>query len=1179
MTLRFSRSRWGSVLIGVLAVTLAANPTWAGTSNTMSDKVSAAVRAAAEQSDKITFWVVFEAKASLATASAMTNKAAKGAEVRRAKLETATASQANVRKLLDSAGADYQTFWISNRIKVTGQSKLLDVIAAQPEVASIEELRTHKIPDPIVEPNAAPLVDAVEWGVDRIGAPQVWSQFGTRGEGIVVANIDTGTQFDHPALAMKYRGRDANGGIDHNYNWFDPSHVCPNPAPCDNNNHGTHTMGTMVGDDGGSNQIGVAPGAKFIAAKGCESSNCSDAALLASGEWVVAPTDLNGQNPRPDLAPDIVNNSWGGPGYDPFYEDIVQSWLAAGIFPAFSNGNSGPACNTSGSPGQYNESYSSGAFDINNAIASFSSRGSGEGGEIKPNLAAPGVNVRSSIAGGGYASFNGTSMASPHTAGAVALIWSASPATKNDIPATRALLDTTAIDVDATTCGGTPADNNVFGEGRLNAFAAVSNAPRGPVGALTGTITSGGAPLAGATVVADGPIDRTTTSAADGTYSFPVLSTGDYVVTASKYGYLPASGNATVTEGATSTLDLSLTQAPSATLSGTVTAGGSPVAGARVSLAGTPLSTVTDAAGAYSLTAPQGQYQMTVASPLRCFAAVTQTVTLTENTTLNVELPVRTDSFGYACDSATGSYPTVSNLLALTGDDVQTSITLPFPVPFYGTNYTTASVTTNGSIAFAAASATQTNVAIPATSAPNGALYPLWDDWFVDAPAGIYTGVIGTVPHRRFVVEWRNVRSFFDAAQRLSFVAEIGEDGSVTYRYKDVAGSSYEAGVSSTIGVENATGTVAFQYSFNEAVLTDGTAIAFRTTKHGVVRGKVTDANDGLAVAGASVSFGSAGSATSGADGSYLVQIPAGDITATISKANYETKTVNAALEPASVETIDASLRTAKVTTSPTELTIVAPANQSRTRVVTVTNSGGLGTPVAVEEVDGDVTWLGGSLAANSLAPGASTKLTVTVDTTGLVPGTIYQAALKITSQSGRQPELLFPVKLVVPAFQQAIDAGANGSHVDPLGDTWTQDVKFVAGEGCGWLGTSSVLATNRAIAGTDDPARFANGRQGMYEYRCDGLANGAYAVELDFAEIAGLKPNKRIFDVMLEGTEVIPNLDIALEAGGAFTALNRTFVVTVTDGVLNIRFIAHSGFNRPLVNALRVTHRPDLAS
>jgi subtilisin family serine protease len=1163
----------------LLTVTLAANnPSWAGTSNTTGDKVSAPVRAAAAQTDKITFWVEFGAEANLATARTMTNKAAKGAEVRRAKLATATASQANVRRLLDSAGADYQTFWMINRIKVTGQSKLLDTLAAQPEVSKISELKTYKIPDPIVNATgtSGTGVDTVEWGVDRIRAPQVWSQFGTRGEGIVVANIDTGVQFDHPALAAKYRGRDANGAIDHNYNWFDPSEVCPTQAPCDNNNHGTHTMGTMVGDDGAGNQVGVAPGAKFIAAKGCESSSCSDFALLSSGEWIVAPTDLNGQNPRPDLAPDIVNNSWGGLGYDPFYEEIVQSWLAAGIFPAFSNGNSGPGCNSSGSPGMYNESYSSGAFDINNAIASFSSRGTGEGGEIKPNLAAPGVNVRSSIPGNTYGNFSGTSMASPHTAGTVALIWSASPATRGDINATRALLDTTAIDVNDTSCGGTAADNNVFGEGRLDAFAAVSAAPRGAVGSLSGTISSGGSPLAGATVVASGPISRTTTSAADGTYSFPVLSAGDYTITASKFGFSDASGTVTVTDGGAATLNLSLTSAANATLSGTVTAGGAPVAGANVSLAGTPLSAVTNAAGAYSIVAPQGQYTMNVSSPLRCFAAVSQTVTLTGNTTVNVDLPVRTDNFGYACTNATGSYPTVTDLLALTGDDVQTTINLPFPVPFYGTNYTSASVTTNGSVAFGAASATQTNVAIPSTGAPNAALYPLWDDWFVDAASGVYTGVTGVSPNRHFVIEWRNIRSFFDTAQRLSFVAEIGEDGSVTYRYKEVAGSSFEAGSSATIGVENATGTDALQYSLNEAVLTDGTAIAFYTSKHGVVRGKVTDANDGLAVAGASVSFGAAGSATTGADGTFMAQVSAGNLTATVSKASYETKSVSVSLAPATVATLNVSLRTAKVTATPAALEIVAPANQTRTRVVTVTNTGGLGTPVAVSETE-DVPWLGASLVASSLAPGASTRLTVTVDTTGLTPGTVYLATLKITSQSGRSPELLFPVKLVVPGFQQAIDAGANGGHVDAQGDTWSKDFKFVAGEGCGWMGTSAVKTTNRAITGTDDPSRYQNARENMFEYRCDGLANGTYTVELNFAEITGLGPNKRIFDVMIEGVEVVPNLDIALEADGGYRALNRTFTVRVTDGVLNIRFVQHSGFNKTLVNALRVTHRPDL--
>ncbi|MFD1050010.1 S8 family serine peptidase, partial [Kibdelosporangium lantanae] len=264
-------------------------------------------------------------------------------------------------------------------------------------------------------------MDAVEWNISQIRANKVWSDFNDRGEGIVVASIDTGVAYQHPALVGKYRGNKGDGTFDHNYNWFDPAKVCGNPslAPCDNNNHGSHTMGTMVGDDGGTNQVGVAPGAKWISAKGCESNNCSDASLLASGQWIVAPTDLNNQNPRPDLAPDVVNNSWGGDPNDPWYADIVNTWIAAGIFPQFSNGNSGTlGCNSSGSPGDYAASYSAGAYDINGAIASFSSRGPGANGLIKPNISAPGVSIRSSIPSG-YGSISGTSMASPHVAGTV----------------------------------------------------------------------------------------------------------------------------------------------------------------------------------------------------------------------------------------------------------------------------------------------------------------------------------------------------------------------------------------------------------------------------------------------------------------------------------------------------------------------------------------------------------------------------------------------------------------------------------------------------------------------------------------------------------------------------------------------------------------------------------------
>ncbi len=1135
-------------------------------------KVTSAVRAEVAADDKATFWVVLAEKANLATATAADDKDAKAEAVYKAKTEFAKDSQAGVRKLLDSRKAEYTPFWISNSIKVTGNAKLLGELATRPEVARIEEDQSVALPKPI-KAEAIPSVNTVEWNIDRVNAPRVWSEFGVRGEGVVVANIDSGVMWNHAALVNQYRGRATDGTVDHNYNWFDPANVCPSPAPCDNNSHGTHTMGTMVGDDG-TNQIGVAPGAKWVAAKGCETSSCSRASLLAAGQWVVAPTNLAGTNPRPDLAPDIVNNSWGSALPDPWYDDIVSSWVAAGIFPSFSNGNAGPGCNSSGSPGIASVSYSSGSFDVNNVISSFSSRGPGQNGDIKPNIAAPGSNVRSSIPTG-FGPLSGTSMAAPHTSGAVALIWSASASLHGNVADTRRLLDTTAIDVDNTSCGGTAADNNVFGEGRLDAYGAVAAAPRGPTGALGGTISSGGQPLAGATVTADGPIDRTVTSGADGRYAFPTLSVGEYSVKTTKFGYGSATGTATVTDGGTATLDLSVSQAPSATLTGTVRTGAGPAAGATVELLNTPLSAKADDAGRYTLTAPTGEYEVRATHSSRCADPVTQVLDLTGDTTLDLTLPDRTDSFGYACGSATGPYPSLDTKLDLAGDDVVKPVDLPFPVPYYGVTYDKATISTNGAVFFGVASNTGVNGAIPSTAVPNGALYPFWDDLDVDTLSAIYTGVVGTAPHRSYVVEWRNVSHYTDENQRLSIVAAIGEDGSVTYRYKDVSGIGLEAGSSATIGLENATGTVGFAYSFNTAAVTDGLALAFRTTKSGVLRGTVTDANDSKPVAGAAVTVKSGdtvvGTTTSNASGAYVLQTSAGDLSVTTAATAYESKTAPVTLAAGTVATVDTALRTARVTAAPGAVDIIVPADETRTRTVELANTGGVDTAFATTE---DAPWLGTLGGTGTLKAGAKAKLTLTVSAADLAPGTTQVVELKVTSQSGRNPVLAIPVRIVVPGYLSALDSGSQRTHVDTFGDTWSPDKAYKAGSS-GYLGSSTVVSTRKPIEGTTDPGRFADARENAYEYRFDGLADGVYTVELDFAELKSQRPNKRVFDVLVEGVEVLPSMDIALEAG-SFTATSRTYTVRVVDGQLNVRFITHQGFGKPIVNALRVTHRPD---
>ncbi|MGW5159132.1 S8 family serine peptidase [Nonomuraea wenchangensis] len=1126
-------------------------------------KIDAVVQAELEQDGKATFWVRMKGAADLSGARRAATKQAKAELVVESKTERAESAQRSLRQLLDARSADYTSYWIVNAVRVTADEKLATEIAKLPEVETIAPVRTLSLPKPD-KATAEARVNAVEWNIDRIGAPRVWSETGNRGEGIVVATIDSGAQFDHPELAASYRGKNPDGTVTHDYNWFDPARVCPTSAPCDNNGHGTHVMGTMVGANG----IGVAPGARWIAAKGCELNTCTDASLLAAGQWILAPTDASGQNPRPDLAPDIVNNSWGGDGYDPWYKETVEAWVAAGIFPAFANGNEGPACDTSGSPGQYVISYSAGGFDVNNAVYARSSKGEGEGGEIKPNIAAPAVNVRSSTPGGTYDSYTGTSMASPHVAATVALIWSASPALQGDVANTRPLLDSTAIDVNDTSCGGTAADNNVWGEGRLDAYAAVNAAPRGETGDLSGTVTSGGAPLAGAAVTVAGAVTRTVTTGADGTYSIPRLLEGDYELTAAKFGYDTATARVTIAAGQSATADVPMTQKPGGTVSGTVSTAGTPEAGATVAARGTPVSAVTDAAGRYSLTLPEGSYELTVTPASRCSSPATAEVTVSGNVTKDIELPLRGDGFGYTCRGGAQPYVAGTEKLALTGDDEATQVTLPFPVPFYGAGQSRAWIVTNGFLTFADSRVTTaSNGNLPTSSTPNNAVYPYWDDLIVDAQAGVYTAVTGTAPHRAFVVEWRNVAFYNATGQRISFAALLGEDGSISFRYKDLA-TERARGTSATVGIENATGTDAMRYSYEEAALASGQGVTFTASRHGLVTGAVTDANDGDPIAGATVKVGDVATFTTGADGSFYGQVLAGDYDVTVSREHYGTFTKQVSIAPGSVTRIDTKLVTGRVSASAAELTVVMPAGSTRTRTLTLTNLGSA-TPYTVT----GETWAAVTPAAGELATGQQVTLKVTVSSDGVAAGAVRAGKILVKSASGRQPTIEIAVKVVVPRLQVAVDVGGSKAATDAAGDDWTPDRKYAQGSH-GYVATSSkTLSTTRTIAGTTDQALFRSAREGMLEYRFDGVPAGTYTVELDFAEVKSTQIGKRVFDVLVEGQLAIPALDLALEAG-TYTAVARQYTVRVDDGQLNVRFATRVG--SPVVNAIRISERPD---
>ena len=355
------------------------------------------------------FWITFDTGADLGPAKKITDWTARGRFVYDALTAAAKNSLASISTELDRAGVKYTSYPIANTVLVKGGTEklALDVAAkvqvaeihATPQVALVDPVDKKSPADRAARPAAAKAAaeGTFTWGLDTIRAPEAWAM-GATGAGITVSNLDSGVQFDHPALRHQYRGTKPDGTVDHNYNWMGTRATCTG-APCDDNGHGTHTMGTMVGDDG-ANHIGVAPDAQWIATNGCCDSSGVET-LLRSGWWLLAPTDVHGNSPDPSKRPHVINNSWGQTvehNFDDFFQAIDEAWSAAGIFSVWSSGNTAPyaACDTVSSPGSAESAYSVGATRSDGTLALFSRKGEGEGGRIKPEISAPGDGVYSS---------------------------------------------------------------------------------------------------------------------------------------------------------------------------------------------------------------------------------------------------------------------------------------------------------------------------------------------------------------------------------------------------------------------------------------------------------------------------------------------------------------------------------------------------------------------------------------------------------------------------------------------------------------------------------------------------------------------------------------------------------------------------------------------------------------
>jgi serine protease AprX len=473
--------KWIAVLAVILLFISGGGLISANSASNWGDKVDPQVLIAAS-SGSTDFLVIMATQADLEAAAALETKTEKGTFVYETLSELATASQRQILAELDSLGVEYEPYWIINMMWVRGNLNTIQRIARRAEVAQISA-NSHiqgDIPKNQVA-NLSQAIEAVTWGVNQVNAPQVWN-LGYTGEGIIIGGQDTGYIWDHEALKDQYRGWDGNS-VDHNFNWFDP--VISTTVPVDPHGHGTHTMGTMIGDDSGGTAIGVAPGAQWIGCRNMDASGVgSPATYAACYQWFIAPTDLNGENPDPTKAPHVINNSWACPASENCTVTALitatKNVRAAGIMTVHSAGNSGSGCGTVNTPAAiYAESFSVGATDSNNSIASFSSRGPvtiDGSNRRKPDISAPGVSIWSSTKDGSYGYSSGTSMAAPHVAGVVALLLSANPSLIGDVNEIEALLQVSAKPLFTNdSCGGDQPDthpNHTFGYGLIDSWAA-----------------------------------------------------------------------------------------------------------------------------------------------------------------------------------------------------------------------------------------------------------------------------------------------------------------------------------------------------------------------------------------------------------------------------------------------------------------------------------------------------------------------------------------------------------------------------------------------------------------------------------------------------------------------------------------------------------------------------------
>ena len=458
--------------------------------------------AKSKTSEPLDYLIFFDEQPDLSEAYGMSWEA-RGWYVYETLTALAEESQAEVRKYLDQEGVAYEAFWVQNVIAVQSSTSItMNGLLSFHEIHSLQSIPQIFLEEqPEIGPDDEILlcINETTSNLVQIKADQAWS-LGFRGEGMVLGSIDTGARYTHEALVGAYRGNLGAGNFSHHYHWWDA--VNQQEVPYDDHGHGSHVTGTMVGAREVGAEIGVAPDANWIACKGIrQDGGALGNDLIRCGQFMLAPTNLSGENPNPSLRPHAVNNSWGDCGrkYNPWFEGVIDAWLAAGIYPVFSAGNSGncgypspPGLNTVGNPARSHHVTAVGSTGRDDGqYAPHSNWGPTDSPDmlnpngyptIKPQVVAPGVDIPSAVGSGdeAYAAWTGTSMSAPHVAGLVALVWDSGDCLRGDYVMTETLIQDTAVPIPYDTGSGDEGPGNVpnhaTGWGEIDALAAVEKA-------------------------------------------------------------------------------------------------------------------------------------------------------------------------------------------------------------------------------------------------------------------------------------------------------------------------------------------------------------------------------------------------------------------------------------------------------------------------------------------------------------------------------------------------------------------------------------------------------------------------------------------------------------------------------------------------------------------------------